>query len=176
MNQDNFLAHLRFRNETWTPSLTVISDDNEPPLSGIANMAALAPYVSPTQLYLFYLTDHRPQLTIIMIDDKDVGEGDVDSEDDSAGLGTISQAPYALSELPNAIQAPALIAAGATVYEGALSLQSVFYVWKSSETAIFTAPQGPQGSVIVNMTGTQDEWAQESWNASSASGTGVIGL
>jgi hypothetical protein len=150
MNEDNVLSQLRFMNETWGSPSVITNADSQPSLTGITNMAAIAPYIGPTQLYLYYVLDHRPQQTIILIDK-------------ATGLNSLYSVPYSPADLPDAIQAPPLIAATTRLDAiGNQPQKSIFYVWRSNSTAKY---MNKQGSMIVNMTTApppdQDGWLQD---------------
>jgi hypothetical protein len=94
--------------------------------------------------------DHRPQQTIILIDK-------------ATGLNSLYSVPYSPADLPDAIQAPPLIAATTRLDAiGNQPQKSIFYVWRSNSTAKY---MNKQGSMIVNMTTApppdQDGWLQD---------------
>lgn len=107
-------------------------------------MVAIAPYVSPTELYLYYLDGERPQQIIIVIDN-------------TTGLNSMFTAPTSPIDMPDSRQAQPLIAAVTRLDAfGDQPQQSIFYVWTSNSTA------GP--GEIVNMTTTnQNSWSEDIW-------------
>jgi hypothetical protein len=143
MNEDNSLSRLKFTENTWFPASVIAS----PPITGISNMFATAPYVAPTVIYLYYLLNHRPLQLII-----------------NEGPGVSISALSSPSELPDAIQAPPLIAASSRVQGTWIQPQrSIFYVWKVNGTM---GEGEVQGSEVVNATvpwGYEEDWLVDSW-------------
>jgi len=114
-------------------------------------MVAIMPYVSTAELYLYYLVDHRPQQGTIGIYL-------------NTGQNHLEGAPSSPLDLPDAIQAPALIAAATrhNAFGDGQPQQSLFYVWRSKN---MTTYDGEQGSVVLNMTNAppnEESWVQNS--------------
>jgi hypothetical protein len=146
MDESNSLAMLIYTNSTWAPAVQIGSSNYYQPASKqVTNFAAVAPYVDPTQVRLYFLVDHV--LVQFVVD------FNADTEYYSYGP------PEEISAAPAGIQAPPLIAAASGVFGGQLQI-SVFYVWKFTE-----GETGVQGSTIVNFTDAQGAWVQEGWNA-----------
>jgi hypothetical protein len=148
-NQDNAIGQITFTNNSWSAASPITDIGGQTFAQEIKNMVATVPSLNPTQLYLYYLLDHRPQLLTIGI----AVDTHLNTQYTNIGLS---------STLADAIQAPALIAASTRMIDSLNgSEQNLFYVWKFNTTADW----GPQGGTIANFTnGWQGDY-EESWNA-----------
>lgn len=151
ISEDDYFSILSYTNGTWGAATQLGTAERRTTAEEVSNFVAIAPYVDPTQIQLYYLLDHILwQFTLRL--NQDTGQYEYGS-------------PIEISAAPGAIQAPALIAAaggtGKDVY-GEQPQISVFYVWKFNDTE---SQSGVLGSTILNVTDAQGTWVEDSWNA-----------